>query len=445
MLLSIWEDFLKTVYSKKDENPIVYSILRQLQPTELTDNKIILSCENQGVHFFMQKRLPQIEKYLFEFFKKKVSIEIVVTAKKKKEDAPLLQFQPSIDDVFKKSGLNGKYSFDSFAVSPTNQVAYAAAIAVSDRLGRAYNPLFLYGGVGVGKTHIAQSIARKILEIDPKKKVYFCPGDQFTNELIEGIKEKATSRFRRKYRHLDLLIVDDVQFIAGKNTIQEEFFHTFNAVVSSGGQIILTSDKPPSAIKNLEDRLRSRFSGGLIVDVQEPDFELRTAIILIKAREKNIEIDMEAAKLISEQVTDSRALEGTLLSLYAKTLGNGDKVDLETIEDFFRGHKKKRVKKVYPEDVIKAVCSYYNIKISHLKSAYRSDAIALPRQIAMFLLRKELGLKYDEVAFHLKRKDHTTIMHGVEKITRMLARDEGLKQELDRIKSLLELSTSYSQ
>lgn len=445
MILSIWDDFMKSVSHKKEENPIVYSVLRQLQPTELTEDRLVLSCANQGVKFFLQKKVPEIERHLAAFFKKKVSIELVVAPKKKREDPPLLKFQPTIDDIFKKAGLNGRYSFDNFAVSPTNQVAYAASSAVADKLGKAYNPLFLYGGVGVGKTHLAQAVARIALEKNPAKKIFFCPGDLFTNELVESIREKSTQKFRRKYRHLDLLIIDDVQFIEGKKYVQEEFFHTFNTIGSAGGQIILTADRPPSAIKNLEDRLKSRFSGGLTVDIQSPDFELRCAIVLIKAKEKNISIDIEAAKIIAEQVSDSRALEGTLLSLYAKTLGNDGQIDLETIENFFKRETKRRVEKTTPGDIIKAVCTFYDLKPTHLKSPQRADSIALPRQVAMFLLRNDLNMKLEDVAYQLRRKDHTTIMYGVGKVTKMMADDEVFASQIAKIRNLILISTGYSQ
>ncbi len=211
--------------------------------------------------------------------------------------------------------------------------------------------------------------------------------------------------------------------------------------MSAGGQIILTSDRPPSEIKNLEDRLRSRFSGGLIVDIQSPDFELRTAILLIKAKEKNIEVDIEAAKIIAEQVNDSRALEGTLLSIYAKTLGIKEKIDLDVVEVFFAEKDKTAVKKISPADVIKTVCSYYNIKQSQIKDSVRTDAVALPRQIAMYILRTKLALKQDEVAFILKRKDHTTVIHAVSKISRLIMKDIHFKQDVDRILQTLSLST----
>ncbi|MEX1052675.1 MAG: chromosomal replication initiator protein DnaA [Patescibacteria group bacterium] len=437
MLLSFWLGFIDNIIDEKEKNPTLYSLVKQLKPLELTETKIKLGCDNAGFAMLLNKRSSLIEKRLEGYAKKKIRIEIVITPKKKRKEEPLFKFEPSIEDVFSKARLINSFRFDNFAVSTSNQVAYAASQAVAKSPSKAYNPLFLYGGVGVGKTHLAQAVARKILESEPEKKVLFSPGDLFMNELIEAIREKNTPRFRRKYRALDLLIVDDIQFISGKNTVQEEFFHTFNTIVSSGGQIILTSDRSPKEIKNLQDRLRSRFSGGLTVDIQSPDFELRTAILLIKAREKNIVIDIDLAKIISDQITDLRELEGTLLSIYARALTKDGKITVDIVESHFSQEKDNGVRKFSPSDVIRSVCSYYNIKLSHIKGPGRSEKVALPRQIAMFLLRKELGLKFEEIAYMLKRKDHTTIMYGVEKINSVLIKDAVFKQEVDRIVSSL--------
>ncbi|MFH1827185.1 MAG: chromosomal replication initiator protein DnaA [bacterium] len=433
MLLAFWSGFLDKIVEEKEKNPTLYSLVKQLRPLDLTDFKIRLGCDNSGFAILLNKRASVLEKHLSEYANKKMTLEVVVIPKKKRKEEPLFKFEPTIEDVFSKARLSSNFRFDNFAVSSSNQVAYAAAQAVSGSLSKAYNPLFLYGGVGVGKTHLAQAIARKTLESDPDKKTLFSPGDLFMNELIEAIREKNTPRFRRKYRALDLLIIDDIQFISGKNTVQEEFFHTFNTIVSFGGQVILTSDRSPKEIKNLQDRLRSRFSGGLTVDIQSPDFELRTAILLIKAREKNIPINIDVAKIIADQILDSRELEGTLLSIYAKALAKDGNITIETVEAHFSYEKEDGIKKTSPSDIVKTICSYYNIKLSHIKGAGRSERVALPRQVAMYLLRKELGLKFEEIAYVLKRKDHTTIMYGVEKISSAVIKDSVFKQEIDRI------------
>lgn len=443
MSSSIWNEFLQFSEKEQKLNPILFSLVRQVKLIDVRESSISVACENFGAKIYLEKRRQEIETTLAEFMQRPMALDIQVEEKKKKAEpeAPLLTFEPSSDDIAVRSGLHKKYTFDNFAVSSSNQVAFAAAQSVARDPGHSYNPLFLYGGVGNGKTHLAQAAARYILENDQNKKVFFAPGDQFINELIDAIKEKNTAKFRKKYRYLDLLIVDDIQFIAGKNTIQEEFFHTFNSIVSAGGQIILTSDRPPGEIKNLEDRLRSRFQGGLIVDIQPPDFELRTAILLIKAQEKNIMIDMEAAKVIAEHISDTRALEGSLLSVYAKVVGRKDMIDVEAVDEFFSSTTEKVVAKVTPTDVIKTVCSYYNVKQAHIKSATRASSIALPRQVIMYLLRNELKLKLEEVAYLLKRKDHTTIMHGVEKVTRSIMKDPVFKQDIDRIVQTLRSST----
>lgn len=442
MEIAFWKSFVDDL-AKDNKNKFIVSLLHQSTPINTTETTISLECHNTGAEMYLRKRKSIVEQLLFAHLHKKLTIEVSLRAKVAKEEAPLLQYKPPLDDIYKKAGLNLKYHFDNFAAFSTNQVAHAAAQAVADNPGMAYNPLFFYGGVGVGKTHLAQAIARKFLEKDPEKRVFFCPGDQFTNELVEGIREKSTAKFRRKYRNLDFLIVDDVQFIAGKPSVQEELFHTFNTIVSNNGQIILTSDRPPSEIKSIEDRLRSRFSGGLIVDIQPPDFELRTAILMIKAQEKNIAIDIEAAKIISENISDTRALEGALLSIGAKIWGKKEIIDLEAVELYFNEQKvsSKPTKKVAAHDVIKVVCSYYDVKPGTIKSPTRVENIAQARQIIMYLLRVEFKMKLEEVAFILNRKDHTTVIHGVDKIKAMIMKDGVFKSEIDTIVQTLRAST----
>lgn len=423
---------------------VYFSVLKQVRLTNMTEKQFTLTCENQGELLYLLKKSKHIEDIFSLFIKKKLRAVFMlkqVSGKGKKENAPLLNYQATIDDVFARAGLSKKYQMDNFAVSSTNQVAYATAQAVIKKPGISYNPLFVHGGVGVGKTHLAQAIGRKIIENNQKKRVLFCPGDRFTNELIESIREKTTTRFRKKYRDLDLLIVDDVQFIAGKMGIQEEFFHTFNFVVSAGGQIILTSDRPPEEIKNLEDRLRSRFRGGMTIDIQPPDFELRSAILLIKASEKNINVSMDAVKTIAERVEDARALEGTLVSIYARTIGKKEQVDAEAAGLFFQEKLAFSSRRITPADIIKTVCSVYRVRPSQIKDSTRESHIAQSRQIIMYILRQIMRLRLEEVAFILKRKDHTTVMHGVEKISGLLITNPIMKQEIDGICRSLGLST----
>lgn len=438
MLNALWNDFINKNEQSKSLVPMVASILKQTRLIEIKDGSVLLACPNQGSRIYILGKLTLIERLFSAHIGKKTKVKTVIqlVPPKKRTVAtspPLLNFQPTVEDILSRSGLSQKYQMENFAVSPTNQVAYAAAQAVIERPGTAYNPLFIHGGVGVGKTHLAQAVAHSIINIDPNKKVYFCPGDQFTNELIDSIRGKTTEKFRKKYRHLSLLIVDDVQFIAGKTGIQEEFFHTFNSVVSVGGQVILTSDRPPQEIKNLEDRLRSRFGGGLVLDIQPPDFELRCAIVLIKAKEKNVEINIEAARLIAERVIDARSLEGALISVYAKIIGKKEIIDLEAVESYFSQQTDRVTKKTEFPEVIRAVCSFYNIKSSQIRGPLREEKIATARQVAMFILRTVLKINLIEVAHILKRRDHTTVIHGVKKIQRLTMLNPIFKQEVDRI------------
>ncbi|KXK11816.1 MAG: Chromosomal replication initiator protein DnaA [Microgenomates bacterium OLB23] len=337
---------------------------------------------------FLDGRKKIIEKHLSDFLQKEVQLEILIKPPKKKKGKkeekeqtplaeegpstglPLIDYKDSLEGVLKKAHIQDRYTFENFAVSATNHVAHAAAQAVAENPARIYNPLFIYGDVGVGKTHLSHAIANHILQKNIQQKVLYCTSEQFTNDLVESIKVKNTRELRKKYRELDLLIIDDVQFIAGKSYVQEEFYHTFNAIVQGGGQSwSLISDRPPKEIKELEDRLRSRFSGGLILDIQKPDFELRTAILLIKAEERHIDIDIDAAKEIAEKVTDSRELEGTLLRLLSVSLmeSQSNKITMETTQGELGMQAARIAQKVSPHDVIKNLCLYYQIKPSIIK------------------------------------------------------------------------------
>lgn len=316
------------------------------------------------------------------------------------------------------------YQFNSIAVSDSNQIAYTAAQTVSENLGKKYNPLFIYGSVGVGKTHLMHAIANRVLEIKPDAKILYLTTEEFTNEVVEAIRDKSTQNLRKKFRHTDLLLLDDIQFLAGKEKVQEELFHTFNALIDNGGQIVFTSDRPPSEIRKIESRLASRFAGGLTVDIEQPDFELRTAILLIKSKEMKIPISTEVAKTIAEKIEDTRALEGSLLKVSSfQLLKKGEEITVEeTIKLLGSTSEKKRV--LHPDTVVDVVCSFYNIKPTQLRGSKRDSIFVKPRHMCMFLLKEDVKLTLLEIGNLLGGRDHTTVMHGVEKIEALLKSQE---------------------
>lgn len=364
----------------------------------------------------------------------------------------LRQPEVSVAAVARRLHIRAESTFESFAVSTTNQMAYAAATAVAKSPGSAYNPLFLYGGTGVGKTHLMHAVANRLLSTRPNMRIVYCMGEEFLNEIVEAIQTKTSRQFKQKYRSAQLLLVDDVQFIAGKTTAQEEFFHTFNAVHREGGQVILTSDRAPSEISRLEDRLRSRFEGGLTVDVAAPDFELRVAIINIKAGGLGLVIPPEAAQLIAANITDTRAMEGFLRRLTTEIATRGGSVTPELVSSLLsiKGpingistNNVKSSKRVSPQDVLEFVATYFDIKTTALKGPKRNRPIARPRQVFMYLARTELGLTHEDIGGILGGRDHTTVMHGVDTITQELSTNTRLREAVEGIKQkVFHLSTN---
>ena len=341
------------------------------------------------------------------------------------KDAPLFDFaQKESKLIGHLPRVKSDYTFQNLAVSETNQLAYVSAMAVAKKIGASYNPLFIYGPVGVGKTHIMQSIANEVYSQDPTKKIVYITSEEFTNEVVEAIRTNDTARMKRRFRDLDLLIIDDVQFIAGKERVQEELFHTFNILVDRGSQIVLSSDRPPEEIKKTESRLMSRFSGGLTVDIEAPDFELRTAIILIKAKKYNFDLSIEAAKTLAAKASDARQLEGLLLRLMTEASSRGTGASEELVAKVVKNDWEDKSLHMHPEDIVRNTCVFYNIKVTQLKGAKRDASLVRARQICMYLLKKELGLTFAEIGNILGGRDHTTIMHGVEKVEKLLPKSK---------------------
>ena len=375
---------------------------------------------------------------------KHVDLNFIVKALPKKETstqvAPIFQETDEDEEVQNKAvaaKLRPGFTLENFAVSDSNQMAFAAAQAISRQPGKAYNPLFIWGGVGVGKTHLMHAVGYNLIKRDLNTKIVVCTGEDFTNDIIEGIRNKTTQAVRNKYRKNKALFVDDIQFIAGKDSVQAEFFHTFNTVTGAGGQIILTSDKPPSDIPKLEERLRSRFEAGLLVDIDQPDFELRCAIVQIKAEEKGLQLPTEIVHMIAGNVDTARKIEGMLIRISSeiklkKTELNKDMVQT-VLSQGTNGEERKD--NFTPQDIVETVCKHYSISKRAMMGKGRSRMIARPRQILMYLLRTELQIPYEEVGRLVGGRDHSTAIHAVDKVTQLASNDVNIREDILRIKN----------
>lgn len=337
--------------------------------------------------------------------------------------------------VNKETNLNPRYTFDSFVVGPFNELPHAAAIAVSKNPGFVYNPLFIYGGVGLGKTHLLQAIGNEINKSFKKKKIKYVSSEKFTSEVVSSIQNQKMEAFKAKYRDVDILIIDDAQFLAGKEKTQEEFFHVFNVLYENNKQIIISSDRPPKAIGPLAERLRSRFEGGMIADVSAPDLETRIAILKTKAQERKIEFSDEIYQYIASVIQKNiRELEGALNRLVVHQKLNNQKPDLETTKTLFKSILSSSSKIVTPKKIIQIVAEFYDLKDKDILATSRKKEIVKPRQIAMYLLREELKSSFPFIGRRFNGKDHTTAIHSYKKIVRELEKDKKLEEEIELIK-----------
>lgn len=336
-----------------------------------------------------------------------------------------------------RQGLNDRYTFDNFIVGSHNELAYAACQAISQSPGSKYNPMFVYGGVGLGKTHLIQAVGNHVLANNPKSHVVYATSEQFVQEFLDAIRYKKITDFAGHYRNADVLIVDDMQFIAGKEKTQEEFFHTFNALHQANKQIIISSDKPPKAIPTLEDRLRSRFEWGMIVDIGTPDFETRCAILQNKAHVHEVELDQKLVEFLANHFSSNvRELEGSLNQLLAFCEMRNIDPTIDVAVGIF-GSIKSRPKHLNAKQIVEKTAKQFQISTEEILSAKRDKEIVVPRQVAMYLLRSELHLSFPKIAQELGRKDHTTAIHSVEKIEKELHFDNILKEHVKEIKERL--------
>ncbi len=339
-------------------------------------------------------------------------------------------------------GLNSRYVYETYVVGKSNMFAHAASLAVAEHPGEQYNPLYIYGGVGLGKTHLLHAIGHRALEVKPELRVCYVSSEKFTNDLIDSLRAQRMEDFRARYRTIDLLMIDDIQFIGGKDSTQEEFFHTFNTLHQSGRQLVISSDRPPHAIAGLEDRLRSRFEGGLTADVQPPDFEMRMAILRTKAEELGARLPDDAVEYIAQRdKTNTRELEGALNRVIAYSRVGNRAITLPlAIEALSTGKTGVRRDDLTADEIIGAVASYFQVDIPAMSGRSRSREIVVPRQIAMYLIREETSASLADIGRALGGRDHTTVMHGIEKIESQLLEDTALRAQLIAIREALQTS-----
>ena len=337
------------------------------------------------------------------------------------------------------ANLNPKYKFDTFVVGSNNKFAHSASLAVAESPGKVYNPLYIYGGAGLGKTHLMHSIGHFILEQNPNMKVLYVTSEVFTNEVIDSIRSgdaNKMNKLREKYRNVDVLMIDDIQFIIGKESTQEEFFHTFNTLHSVGKQVILSSDKPPKDMETLEERFRSRFEWGLIADIQAPDYETRMAILKKNAEIYNKKIDDEVFQYIANNIKSNiRELEGAFNKIIAFSKLNKVDINLDYAEEALKDViYPNQPKKVTPSLIIEVVAEHFGVEPQDITSKKRNSEFVLPRQIAMYLCRNIIGMSLADIAKLLEKKDHTTVIHGIKKITSEIETDEDIRNKIDIIK-----------
>ncbi len=409
--------------------------IKDIEIEDITNNTIIILTQNGLQKNMLESRYLPVIQNTFNFLTN-ISYEIKIISEE--ERVEVKDSLPESSPIYANSNLNPKYTFDSFVVGNNNRFAAAAALAVAEAPGEAYNPLFLYGGVGLGKTHLMHAIANEILKRNKNLNILYVSSEKFTNHLINAIKDNKNEMFRNKYRNIDVLLIDDIQFIAGKERIQEEFFHTFNTLHESGRQIIISSDRPPKDIQPLEDRLKTRFEWGLIADVSSPDYETRMAILKKKAQLEHIIIEDEILANIATKIDSNiRELEGTLNKLIAMsslehkpiTIALSDKAIADVVL-----HKNTVLSTEYIQDI---VAKYFNITVEDLKGSRRSADIAFPRQIAMYLCRDVAQISTPKIGQAFGKRDHSTVMHACNKISTEIKENSNTKLIVETVKNSL--------
>lgn len=443
-ILSKWEEIKDKVRREHGLSEILYNTwVKPLQIYKVEKDSIIILIPSDQAHFlnYINERyyLP-FKVAIAETFNKEYEIKFIL--EKDKSDFKTINIEnDEKKNIYDQANLDYKYTFDSFVVGGNNKLAHAAALAVAESPGEVYNPLFLYSGAGLGKTHLMHAIAHYIIENNPSKKVLYVTSEKFTNELIDTIRigntsPNAINKFREKYRNIDVLLIDDIQFIIGKASTQEEFFHTFNQLHEDKKQIIISSDKPPRDMDILEERFKQRFGWGLIADIQPPDYETRMAILKKKEENDCHKIDEEIIQYIANNIKSNiRELEGALTKLIALSNLEQKEITIELAEEALKDIiSPNKPKIITPEYIISVVCDHFNINENDIKSKKRNAEIVMPRQIIMYLCRQMTDASHTKIANLLGKSDHTTVIHGSKKIEDLIETDQSLVNTIETIK-----------
>ena len=438
-----WNLIKETIKKEYDLSDISYNTwILPLELHEETDSSIsILIPQDQSpaFNYIVNKYKTYFQVSICEMFNHEYSINFILEKDiSNKTDSDSVEKIPKYNINLENAKLNPKYNFDTFVVGSNNKFAHSASLAVAESPGEVYNPLYIYGGAGLGKTHLMHSIGHFVLQQNPNKKVIYVNSEEFTNEVIQSIRSgnaAEMTKLREKYRTVDVLLIDDVQFIIGKESTQEEFFHTFNVLHTAGKQIILSSDKPPKEMETLDERFRSRFEWGLIADINPPDYETRMAILIKNAEIYERKIDDEIIKYIATNVKSNiRELEGALRKVIAAARLNNAEISLSLAEDALKDIiYPDAPKEITPDLILQTVADHYNIPQSDIASGKRNAEIVLPRQVFMYLCREYTDVPLANIAKYLGKKDHTTVKHGHEKIKAELKKDEVLKNNVNII------------
>lgn len=408
----------------------------------ISETEIIIGVPNAFTQEWLENKYhPQIQTVLKKIHPTTINVKYQIVSSPALKPEPRMEniaTPPKISESSPANAtyqLNTHYSFENFIIGNSNRLAAATAQAVAQSPGTVYNPLFIYGGVGLGKTHLVQAIGNEIHAKSPKKKIVYVSCEKFTNDYISSITSKKTNDFKKTYRDADVLMVDDIQFMAGKEGTQEEFFHTFNALHQANRQIIITSDRVPKAIPQLADRLSSRFGWGMVADIQTPNLEMRQAILQSKCAERNLVLNDDVVRYIAENIESNiRELEGAINRITSFADLTNQTITLELTTKALEDMVQSKAKNLSVEKVIKAALTFFDISLDDIMSGKRNRELVRPRQIIMYLLRHEMNLSYPKIGVHLNKKDHTTIIYGVEKIEKEIARNEELGREIATLK-----------